>query len=352
MGVSIGQIIASNYIKYNRLNDIVNMAFVGSSATKINLFIDINSCIKPMYSSGFSLVNIEERTSIAAHFINMISHYRKFFRSRYKVECSVYFVYSSNVNSNNQIFYPGYNIKMVDTIRLQRDKIDLLMYNLDILDKICPYLPDTSLTVGTFETGVIMNDIMNIIREENVPNIVISKDIYNTQLVAINNDVLMFRPKKSQQDESYFIAKGGCISNLLADRQITQSVETELNDELLSFIMALNKLPERGVKTLLSLPKALSVTREIIRSGKVLNRYNSNISYMYDIFPDKEKAQVIHGGIDGRFKAIDILYQYAIYSNSLERHNFKKIQNLFDPNGLHKICNEYFKVNPLDLENL
>jgi hypothetical protein len=196
-----------------------------------------------------------------------------------------------------------------------------------------------------------MHDIINSIRKENVPNIVISRDLYASQLVAVNDDVVLFRPKKIKQlDQSYFITKGGCIANLIADRQVNEMPE-ELNDGLLSFIMALSKLPERNVKSLLALPKALSLTKDVIRTGKVLNGYNSNVSNIYELFPDKEKIQCIHGNIDSRFKAIDLLYQYAVYINTPGKY-FKPIQNLYDPRGIHTICNEYFKVNPLDLENL
>lgn len=352
MKLSIGQIIASNYIKFDRLTDMVNTAFVGSSATKVNLFIDINSCIKSMYSSVFNIADLEEPTAIASHIINMIAHYRKFFKRRYSVECSAYLVYSANINSNNQIFYPGYNSNMVDIVRQYKDKYDILIYNLDILDRLCPYLPDTSITMGTFETAVIMHDIINKVREDNVPNIVISRDIYASQLVAVNNDTLLFRPKKSSgQDNSYFVSNGGCISNFIDNNKVIATAE-ELDDELLSSIMALNKLPERRVKTLISLPKAIKLVKSAIRSGLVLNGYNSNISQLYEQFPDKERTICLHGNLDSRFKAIDILYQHAIYSTSPERHNFKPIQNLFDPTSLHKICTEYFKKVPLDLENL
>lgn len=349
--ISIGQIIASNYIRYDRLTEMVNNVFANSSATKINLFIDINSCIKQMYATTFSLATLEEDTAIAAHIINMIAHYRRFFRTRYSVESDVYLVYSTNIRPEQKMFYFDYNKNNENIIKSQYNKQALLIGNLEILNKICPYLPDTSITLGTFETSVIIHDIISNIRQENVPNIVISRDIYATQLVAANDDVVLFRPKKVKQyDESYFVTKGGCIANLIADRQVNETPEG-LDDGLLSFIMATSKLPERNVKSLLALPKAISLTKDVIRSGKVLNAYNSNISNIYELFPDKEKIQCIHGNIDSRFKAIDILYQHAIYINTPDKY-FKPIQNLYDPRGIHTICNEYFKVNPLDLENL
>lgn len=354
IGVTLNQIIATNYIKYDRLIQIVNTAFAGSNANKVNLFIDINSCIKPMYSSGFNLVSIEEDTVIAAYFINMIAHYRKFFKTRYSVTCDAYLVYSPNIRQESQLFYTDYNKTMIDNIRLQKEKHDLLLYNLDILDKLCPYLPDTCLVIGSFETSVIMHDIMNKIRkyDEDIPNIVISRDLYTTQLVAVNDDVVIFRPKKvQQQDESFFIAKGGCIANLINDRQVND-VPGELNDGLLSLVMALNKFPERNMKSLLSLPKTLSLLKDVVKTGKIINGYNSDIDRVLDLFPDKEKITCLHGNIHGRFKALDLLYQYAIYASNPERHNFKGIQNLYDPNSIHDICNQYFKVNPLDLENL
>jgi hypothetical protein len=350
--VTIGQIIASNYIKYDRLAQMVTTAFANSNAEKVNLFIDINSCIKPMYASGFNLVSLEEDTAIAAYIINMIAHYRKYFKTRHSVSCDAYLVYSPNIRPEHLLFYSDYNKTMWNTIRLQKEKNDLLLINMAILEKLCPYLPDTCITMGTFETSVIMQNIINKVRNPNVPNVVISRDIYATQLPAVNPDVIVFRPKKSKQiDESYFVANGGCITNLINDRQV-HSDASGLNDGLLSLIMALNKLPERDVKTLLSLPKALSLIKSAIETGRVYNNYSSNISDIINLFPDKEKTQCIHGGLDGRFKSIDLVYQSAIYEANPDRHNFKGIANLYDPRGIHSICNEYFKVNPLDLDNL
>lgn len=349
--VTVGQIIASNYIKFDRLSQMVNTAFANSTAEKINLFIDVNSCIKQLYAGTVSLASLDEETSIAAYIINMIAHYRKFFKYRYSVECNAHLIYSTNIRPETQMFYQDYNKDAANMMRLMPEKTNLIVNNLEILDKICPYLPNTSFTMGTFETGVIMHDIISRVREENVPNIVISKDLYVTQLLGINPDVIIFRPKKHIEDQSFFISKGGSISNLIADRQVNDIPE-ELDDGLLSFIIALNKFPERSMKTLLALPKALSITKNAVRTGKILNGYNSNVSLIYQLFPDKEKIQCIHGNIDSRFKAIDLLYQYAIYSSSIERHNFKGMQNLYDPQSIHTICNEYFKVNPLDLDNL
>ena len=46
----IEQLIAGSFVKYNRLSELIFKSFQGSSCTDINLFIDLNSVLKPMYS--------------------------------------------------------------------------------------------------------------------------------------------------------------------------------------------------------------------------------------------------------------------------------------------------------------
>ena len=47
-----------------------------------------------------------------------------------------------------------------------------------------------------------------------------------------------------------------------------------------------------------------------------------------------------------------IIVQYGIYLNNPERLYYKGIQNLYDPNGVHQICDEYFKECPINLERM
>ena len=47
---TIEQMITGSFVKYNRLSKIINETYYGSQATELNLFIDINSAIRQLYS--------------------------------------------------------------------------------------------------------------------------------------------------------------------------------------------------------------------------------------------------------------------------------------------------------------
>ena len=47
---TIEQMITGSFVKYNRLAKIINETYNGSNAIEINLYIDLNSILKPLYS--------------------------------------------------------------------------------------------------------------------------------------------------------------------------------------------------------------------------------------------------------------------------------------------------------------
>ena len=47
---TLEQLLTGHFIKYNRLSELIGASYAGSNCTKINLFIDLNSLVKGLYS--------------------------------------------------------------------------------------------------------------------------------------------------------------------------------------------------------------------------------------------------------------------------------------------------------------
>lgn len=350
--MTIERLINSNYIRYNKLVEIVTHAFVGSTATEVNIYIDLYSILKSLYSDRTNYI-IEDYSSVTSSIINMCAHYREFFRSRYKVESKFFIVYSKNCPYINKQFYPEYNKNNEFKMNSNKMADDMIKNNLELLSTLCPYLPDIHFVQGSFETGVIIYDL--ICREEvnnRNPHIVITKDIYNYQLVSMRDNIVILRPKKKDgMDVSYYINNHNLYSEYLKSRKTDYSnIPAVLSTGLLSLLMTLSSVTERNIKSLINIRSALKLLNEAVSDYRILNGHNSDILNVYNNL-NIEKYNIGATTFEHRFKSIDIQFQHIVFINTPECIAIS-LDNLYDPDNVRAINNKYFKKNPLDLNKL
>lgn len=354
MNISVEQLIFSNYVRYDRLKDIVNSAFNGSNATKLNIYIDLYSILKPIYNDG---VRIENYNIITSMIINMCAHYRDFFKTRYATKTEFYIIYSENCPYINNQFCKDYNYNNFICITNNKFMHNVIAQNIILLDELCKYLPDIHFIQTTFESGVLIEDL--IIRElnsntEHGPHMIISKDKYLYQLAALSmKNVIILRPKKYNKDDiSYYINGYNLIDTVIKERKIKYRPFINLNPGLLSLLYTLTNC-DRNFKLVINTSAALKVIETMISNMLIPNSSITDINNLYDsiekvcpkIVNHIDKASFIN-----RFKAIDINIQHMIFTESIERNY--SITNLYDPESVKIINNKYFTKNPLDLNRL
>ena len=125
----IEQLIAGSFVKYNRLSEIIFKSFQGSNCTEINLFIDLNSVLKPMYSIDKWTYKSQGQYEIAATVINMCGHYRSFFRGL-GVNTNIYIIYGLNCPNVNNTYVSGYNSKFINSYIKKPDTTAMIEENL------------------------------------------------------------------------------------------------------------------------------------------------------------------------------------------------------------------------------
>lgn len=349
--VLLEQIINSNYIRYDRLTQIINTAFVGSNAEELNVYIDVYSILKQLYRN--TNYDIDNYSSVTSCIINMVAHYRHFFRTRYRVETKFFIVASKNCSYSNQLFYKDYNSKNNYAFKMNKIADDMILANMNILNTLCPYLPDVHFIHSTFETGVVIYDL--ICRNETVnpiiPHVIITKDLYNYQLSGMRDNIVILRPKKYKgNDISYFINSQNLMLQYAAERKIKDGGITTLSPALLSLIMTLSSVKERNIKSATNINKAIQLVKNAIDNNLILNGYN----YLSDVLwngIENTCLNISKNEFENRFKSIDISYQHSIYMNSPESKMIKLL-NLIDDDAVREISNTYFKDNPLDLNAL
>jgi hypothetical protein len=350
--IEIEQLINMNYIKYDRLVSMVSEAFVGSTADTVDIFIDMYSLIKPLYSNNNYSIN--DYSAVTSCLVNMCAHYRAFFK-RYRVSTRFFIIFSKNCSEINKKFCYGYNAKNENMMNSNKLVTDMIEQNVELLDILCPYLPDIFFIQSSFETAVVMTELIIKHGNINTPSIIITKDSYNYQLVNTNvSEIVIFRPKKyNGQDISYIVNQQNLYQIYIMEN-CNQNEDVTcyfLSPELLSVLMSINKVSSRNIKSIYNIKKSILILQKSIKDNLILNGYNSDIRYLWECLY-QYLPELNYSTFETRFKAIDIKFQYTIYMNSIEC-SYINLLNLYDPEAVKGINNKYFRTtNPLDLDRL
>ena len=96
-------IIIANYIKYETLGEMTNLAFANSDATSVNIYIDLYQIFRKMYRNDIA---VGDRSSVAATIVNLCSHYRAFYKKYYGVHARIFIIQTSGPMTRSEHFYP------------------------------------------------------------------------------------------------------------------------------------------------------------------------------------------------------------------------------------------------------
>lgn len=347
--VSISQIINYSYVRYDRLTELINLEYKNSQATKLNVFIDLYSILKPLYSSN---IVIDDYSEITSCLINMCAHYRHFFRTRYQVETKIYLVWSNNHPYKNIEACKGYNEKSAYSMQTNTKITSLIEDNFSLLETLCPYIPDVMFVRDIYEVGVLCQYISNM--QENImyPSVMITRDCYNFQLAKGKFDFKILVPYKVHTDQgtvdrSYIVNEETAIAWYLYKLDVKElNVDTYLPASILSILIALSRCPTRNIKSLKNIPRAYK---------DLVYMVNNNIiplGHIYDIEPIANILHLNSNILAGRYYASDIQSQLMHYELDPAMNIRQHMVNLYDANAVKDINNKHFIKYPLDLNAL
>lgn len=359
MKIGVGDILFSNYIKYNKLMELTKEAFSGSNSNDVNIYLDMYDMISSLYRTDYV---IEEQSIIASAIINLCAHLRYYYQSRHRVETKIFIVYSTNTNQIQERLCPGYNSRMKE--RMNDVKLNkLIAYNINLLKTLCPYFDKIYMIAGSdFEPTVVIYDLIlkEAAKNIGIPNIVITRSPYAYQLPAMDNNTIIFRPKKyNGEDVSYLVNHNNCIARFIIDTRRMSlddnrlSMISRINPEFLGIIIGMTNLSCRSVKSLFEINTILKYLDKAISEHLILNKYNTDIDSVIQIIGSFNPRINEHGFVlSSRCKAIDLVYQHRIYFQTVFASDDSYLIDLIDDNSVRAINNEYFKRNPLDLNRL
>lgn len=344
----ISGVIFGYYSRYETLVPIINSTFSGSNATSVDIYIDLMDILQRVDRYMNNNTPITNPLVVTSGIINMIAHYRNFFTTRYR--CNTRFwIIDSHDNIIAKKYYTEFKTKVLSPNMAQIYKM-----NIGFLPMICNHIIDVQYEYTEVDFVTKSLAISNIESKANTPSILISKDPFAIQACAFP-DMYVLRPKKNKVgDVSILSNRYSAVNDYINSiNNKPQHYSNQLLADQLSIFMALTRVPSRSLKSLYTIPNTLNMMNAVILAG-ISNTYPWDFNYYMDNFI-RVNSKTIKDPylIEYRFKACDTVYiQKGAYDILPESKTYKGIVNLYDPEGIKKINNEYFKSCPLDLNVL
>lgn len=359
MILGLDMLVGTNYVKYDHLSKIVYSAYMGSNANTLNVFIDLNSIIKPLFGStdGACAYEVKDKLELSSHIINMCAHYRQFF-NRIQVDSRFFLVFGLNCPEANNILVSGYNNTFVSSFTKKKEMREMVLNNMKALEILCPYLPDIFyFDARDNEVSAFIEHIIKQMKFDDrkiyplMENIVISKDVLTLQLVSSCN-VKILRPKKSNgADMSFIIDHNTFWISFMSKIRNVKVPAINIPDNIYGNILAMSRVPERCMSSIKSLPQTYGIFEKMFSMGYITGEQLYTQSTINSIL---QMLQVSHNPteLEMRWKAISTDFQasYIIGNNPI--YKMIKMDNINDVKGLHSIANKEYANCPLDLERL
>lgn len=355
--VYIEQLISGSFIRYEVLSNLINSSYAGSSCIEINLFIDLNSAIKQLYSVDTWAYKYRNRYEITATVLNMCGHYREFFKYL-GVKTNIYIVYGLNCPPINENMVKGYNSGFIQSFIKKKDVTELISDNLKILALITQYIPGVYFfDCGTNEVSAMVYHLISYFRKPGVENIVLSKDILMLQLVP-EFDVRVLRPAKSRDesgntvDISFVVDRNNLWEKFCTRYRNINIPKKIIGSNFISNVLAMTRVPERKLYSRLSITKTFNILNAGLENRFINNETlytQSSINTVLDAFDigcNKDE-------LDLRYRSIGTQWQ-ASYVLFGERPDLKcpRSIDLEDPIAIKSIVTKYFNDIPIDLDRL
>jgi len=352
-------IIGKYFIRYERLNSLLNYAYNGIEVNRVNIFIDLYSIYHTVFSRS-DRTNITNHVSFTSQIINLCAHYRTYFRSL-GIYTKIFLISSYNVPIDSIALVPEYNRIMRDKLK-NKIVMDMVDLNTGLLEIICPYLPDIHFLKTEFESSVLISSIIEKeMHSENskvpIQSIILSSDFYPVQLTTLLPNVSYLYPIKSYPNDNSMIIPPNTSSDafrafwsvILRKSSNSSSFNKvgSISPSNYMLLAALNKFPDRCMPLIYNVSISCKLISQILGFDSIKLTPQS----LFDLLPMESFNGVDLNLITNRYKVLDVQYQNILYSNSVESKTIH-YENLEDNNAINLINDKYFRDNPIDIFRL
>lgn len=338
--------LMDKYIRNNHLNikpgDDINL-FINFESILNNLFNykNINSLL--VYHKQDLVIEIESSV------LNLVANYKSYF---HKEKCNVkVYLYYTDLKSDNQqmMVYNKYYRTYYQNKYKQNPKfrnvgeviLDIVIPELEL---IMSYIPNIYfIKSNNFDSSLIPEIIS---RFDNIKNIIISGDIFDTLYMFNPNFINLFIKRKYQ--------------NLFIGTNVDEIIQYIIKDEspfdlnifksemYFRLLLSINGSIIRNIKTNkgFNYNYIIKLLKDGVDKGIILRDFNS-LSSIIDIFPEKYKED-----IKSAFQCMSIENQYGLL-NQIDIDNIKsQIIDKIDIVSVEALNNQRFLNYPINIQSL
>jgi len=345
----VESILFSYYIKYDSMVKLNSQINAPQGLKSIDIYIDLYDLLKRLYRQEY---DIKKRFTVTASIINLAAHYRAYYKTRHRLWTRIFLVYADETSNNHRVFLPTFGINQDDSILTFESTRSYIKSQLELVKILTAYIDDVYYIERTSDFTMFTYD--NILQNPNNISIIITRSTYAYQIPAMHQNAYIFRPKKTKDGDLSFCVKFNkaliyYCAKVKSDAVIQRLVK--INPQLLSVVMDLNGCPDKHVNGITNITKATMLIENAIDNNRIINGYNTDTGYLYNALTGIN-VLIDPASFDYRFKALDLIYQHMVYTNTVEAKDLTWFINLHDANTVRNINNQYFIDYPLDLNNL
>lgn len=359
------------FINYDRLYGLCkHLIYNINSCNFIDVYIDINSVLNSIFINKNRIIDYNGITSA---FINLALHYKDFFKNKLNINARIFLVYSDNFPNRPRELIAEYNYNNYLKYANNAEYVDLINHNCELLELVCKYLDNIYFIHDqNQETAVLIKEIindqmrykLNALSQYSIdnglyPNIIITKDLYDYQLVALDSYTFIIRPRKTDgEDKSWCVSKSNMYKAIKKELGSSMSNLPEycslINSGLLPMFFSIAGLKSRNIKSIHTYNKTIDILATAIRNNSILNEYNTDPEYCIDTLGQiSSKVAENKDIIIKRYNAIDLIQNHALYSMTYNAMNIKSsIVDLISPMSLREINEQFFRLNPIELNKI
>ena len=350
--------LLSYYIKYDKLLELNSLVDADQYTNCIDIYIDVYDMIRRIY--GFSTTGVSKFT-ITAAIINLAAHFRAYYGTRHHIWSRIFLVYGSEITNNHRQFCPTFSNFIDSTVVGYERTNSLIKSQIELVKILAAYIDDVYYIERTTDFTMFTYDSISktLQHSPNSISIIVSKNKYAYQIPAmfLGRKIYLFRPSKYKgEDWSICVTPNTAITAYYSkvQKDDARARLQAMHPELLSMLMVLNGCKDKAVPSFINIDKASRILDAAINMNLILNSYQSNAAWVYDSLckiSDINKSFTLES-FTNRFHALDLSYQYILYSNMLEAKDISWNLNLNDPDTVRDINNKYFIDIPLNLNDL
>lgn len=326
----------------------------------VNIFVDVYDILKQLYNpqtiENLSNLKHKERFIIASEIINIVSHYRHFFASRYEKFTTFYFFCSTKESSYMKDIYPEYKKDFYDkrlNINHQLFGVinNIVLWSFRLIKNIMQFIPHVYfIDTGVLEPNIIPNFILNNIVKDDDVNMIISNDelFYQDLLIKDDSFILELRGEKTR-----IITRENMFDYLLSSTKKSFNDYPNILPEMLNIIIPLISHKNYNIPSIrnMGITRALSFVSKGIDKNFIstLSEYRNN---------EELWTSLKNSGLkDEEIEKYKINYSLVNHKEIIDR-NYKNYENIIDINlierqdaeGLRITNEKYFSGNPILLD--